>query len=199
MAAIVEDSREQVVLLDEQGAAVGIADKALVHTTDTPLHLAFSSYLFNDRGELLLSRRAWSKKTWPGAWTNSVCGHPAPGEELAAAVRRRVASELGLSLDDLRLVLPAFRYRAVMANGIVENELCPVFAGRVSGEVSLDADEVNAIEWVAWPVFVRQVLVEGRDISPWCVEQVAELDKLGHDPAEWPASTDGLPPAALLA
>ena len=67
---------ELVVLLDEDGHAIGTTAKAGVHHSDTPLHLAFSCYLFNDRGELLLTQRALSKPTWPGAWTNSVCGHP---------------------------------------------------------------------------------------------------------------------------
>lgn len=189
--------REQVVLLTEDGAVAGIADKVLVHHRDTPLHLAFSSYLFNEAGELLLSQRAWTKRTWPGAWTNSACGHPGPGEELASAVRRRVGDELGVRLLDLRLVLPRFRYRAVMNNGVVENEWCPVFCATIAERPVIDADEVQALEWVPWQDFVGQVRAGIREVSPWCVEQVAQLTALGPDPARWPNSSHGLPAAAL--
>jgi isopentenyl-diphosphate delta-isomerase len=188
--------REQVVLLTEDGAAAGVEDKALVHHSDTPLHLAFSSYLFNNQGEVLVSQRAWAKKTWPGIWTNSACGHPAPGEELFSAVRRRVHAELGVELLDLKLVLPGFRYRAVMDNGVVENEWCPVFCAQVTGEAVIDASEVQAVEWVPWNIFVQQVLKGERQVSPWCVAQVPQLAALGSDPKLWKSSVEGLPAAA---
>src|SRR4029079_1612143 len=108
---------EQVVLLDEQGRSLGLTDKRTVHHRDTPLHLAFSCYVFDDAGAVLVTRRATHKPTWPGAWTNSVCGHPGPGEDIAAPVRRRARDELGIDVADVRLMLPTFRYRAVMPDG----------------------------------------------------------------------------------
>ncbi|NUT48265.1 MAG: isopentenyl-diphosphate Delta-isomerase [Saccharothrix sp.] len=190
---------EQVVLLDESGAGIGVADKASVHHASTPLHLAFSSYLFDRAGRLLLTRRALHKKTWPGVWTNSCCGHPAPDEPMVAAVSRRLADELGLADVTLDLVLPAFRYRAVMENGVTENEMCPVFRGLVSGDPHPNPDEVDSFEWAPWADFAPAVLAGARPVSPWCALQVAELWDLGPDPLSWPtASPDALPTAARL-
>jgi isopentenyl-diphosphate delta-isomerase len=184
---------EQVVLLDESGHAVGVADKATVHHRGTPLHLAFSCYVRDPSGAVLVTRRATHKPTWPGAWTNSVCGHPAPGEPVVDAVRRRALSELGIRLDDVRLVLPAFRYRAVMADGTVENEMCPVFAARTPDEVRADPDEVDSHVWVDWVEFRTSVLDGTRVVSPWCVEQVRAMPE---DPWGGSPVTGSLPPAA---
>ncbi|TDP98044.1 isopentenyl-diphosphate delta-isomerase [Labedaea rhizosphaerae] len=190
---------ELVVLLDEHGNTLGHAPKATVHTTTTPLHLAFSCYVFDPDGRFLLSRRALGKKTWPGVWTNSCCGHPSPGEPVADAVTRRLADEVGLVVDDLTLVLPAFRYRAVMPDGVVENELCPVFRAVTSAEPVANPAEVDDVEWVAWPEFTREVLDGTRPVSPWCRLQVEELAALGPDPVRWAAGdVDALPPAARV-
>ena len=79
---------EEVVLVDEEGYARGVAEKSAVHHANTPLHLAFSCYLLNNEDHLLLTRRALGKKTWPGVWTNSCCGHPYPGERLERSVQQ---------------------------------------------------------------------------------------------------------------
>ena len=84
-------SPELVVLTDEAGHAIGAAPKAEVHTTETPLHLAFSCHVLDAEGRVLVTRRALAKKTWPGVWTNSFCGHPAPGEDAEEAITRRAA------------------------------------------------------------------------------------------------------------
>ncbi|MEP6649993.1 MAG: isopentenyl-diphosphate Delta-isomerase [Lapillicoccus sp.] len=191
---------ELVVLLDDDGRATGTADKALVHGADTPLHLAFSAYLFDEGGRLLVTRRAVDKRTFPGVWTNSVCGHPAPGEALPTAVRRRAVRELGVQVTSLRLVLPRFAYRAEM-DGVVELEQCPVYAGWLTAGArpALAPDEVEDVEWVAWPDFSADVLAGTRDVSNWCAEQVPQLVALGADPHRWPEAHDRLlPPAARV-
>lgn len=189
---------ENVVLLDDLGHAIGTHPKATVHTTDTPLHLAFSSYVVNSRGDVLITQRARSKPTWPGVWTNSCCGHPAPDEPLDRAVLRRLQQELGITARTATPILPEFRYRAVMNNGIVENEICPVFRVVYDGPTpDPNPDEVDAIEWQPWHHFSYHVVNRTRDVSPWCLDQVEQLRELGIDPRSWPAaSPDRLPPAA---
>jgi len=190
---------EHVILLDAAGNSIGAADKATVHHADTPLHLAFSCYLFDSTSSrLLLSQRAFAKKTWPGVWTNSCCGHPAPGEDLADAVGRRLRDELGVTATGLSLVLPRFRYRAVMADGVVENEMCPVFLAHTDDEPNPDPAEVAATRWTPWDDLVGRVgLTDLEPISPWCRLQVDELAELGARPRDWPAADHrDLPPAA---
>lgn len=167
---------ELVILLDEEGSEIGTADKASVHTSDTPLHLAFSCHIFNAAGHVLITRRALSKKTWPGVWTNSACGHPGPGETMPDAIRRRAQDELGLELDDIREALPHFRYRAVDASGVVENEICPVFVAHTSRDPSPDAAEVCEWRWVNPAALVRSVENTPFTFSPWLVEQMEQWD-----------------------
>jgi isopentenyl-diphosphate Delta-isomerase len=187
---------ERVVLLDEQGRATGTMPKAEVHHRDTPLHLAFSCYVTDGAGRVLLTQRSLTKPTWPGAWTNTCCGHPGPGEPLLHAVRRRLADELGLIVRDVRVVLPGFRYRATMPDGTVENEMCPVLVARADATAALDPDpaEVASTEWVPWHDFRAAVLTGRRAVSPWCAQQVAALTP---DPWSGAVVPGRLPPAAV--
>lgn len=188
---------EQVVLLDEHGQAVGVTDKATVHHRATPLHLAFSCYVINPSGEFLLTRRAVSKKTWPGVWTNSCCGHPAPGESLTIAVTRRLRDELDMTPATVELILPAFQYQAVMADGVTENEMCPVVRVIHDGPVHPNPVEVDSYRWIAWSKFTDAVASGALTVSPWRARQVAQLRDLGPDARTWPAATtDALPAAA---
>lgn len=187
------------MLVDDDGHALGTAPKSLVHGRETPLHLAFSSYVFDREGRVLLTRRADHKITWPGVWTNSCCGHPLPGEPLDRAVVRRLSYELGLTVAGADLMLPTFAYRAVMANGIVEHELCPVYRVTVDSPVAPNPDEVGQTWWMPWKEFTEGVQNGILAISPWCREQVPLLMELGSDPLTWqPASPAALPPAARL-
>lgn len=171
-AAAPDTAVEHVVLLDDAGRPIGSIPKSAVHTTETPLHLAFSCYLIDDDGRLLLTRRALTKTTWPGVWTNSFCGHPAPGESLTDALTRRAAQELGTAVDSLRVIAPDFRYRAVDASGIVENEVCPVFAARLAAPLNPDPAEVAEWHWVRHAEAAAALRATPFAFSPWFVEQL---------------------------
>lgn len=174
-------SHELVVLLDDAGRNIGTAPKSEVHHDSTPLHLAFSCYLFDDAGRVLLTRRALDKRAFPGVWTNSFCGHPAPDESVPDAVVRRARDELGVEITELHCVLPEFRYHAVDSSGVVENEICPVFCARVAGPLDAAPAEIMDSAWVPWDQ-LRAVVGLPWAISPWAIEQIPLLDAAGVGP-----------------
>ncbi|GAA3730608.1 isopentenyl-diphosphate Delta-isomerase [Leifsonia bigeumensis] len=168
-------SPELVVLVDEDGMPTGSVEKFAVHTTDTPLHLAFSCHVYNTEGQVLVTRRALGKLTWPGVWTNSFCGHPAPGESMDDALARRAALELGIAIASIEPLLPDFRYRAVDASGIVENEICPVFRAVTTDAVAGNPDEVAEWAWADPATVTNAVVAAPYAFSPWLVMQTAQL------------------------
>lgn len=179
-AALHSASQDVVVLLNDNNEATGTYPRADVHTTETPRHLAFSCYLLDDNGDLLVTRRALAKKTWPGVWTNSFCGHPRPGESFEDAITRYAEHELGITdIHSISVALPDFAYRAVDASGIVENEFCPVFFARTSQQPQPNPDEVAEHAWTPLAVFVNTASVAPYLISPWAVEQTAALHNTG--------------------
>jgi isopentenyl-diphosphate delta-isomerase len=186
MATLGDDGRvvapptvEMIVLVDESGTAIGAMPKALVHHGETPLHRAFSAYLFDADGRLLVTRRAPDKATFPGMWTNTVCGHPGPDEDDADAIARRARFELGLGVADLRPALPSYRYRAEF-RGVVENEICPVYLGRFTGTPQPDPTEVGEWALLDWAEFRSRQETEQRDAwSPWCREQARLIEAAG--------------------
>ena len=168
---------ELVTLLGVDGQPSGTALKSDVHSASTPLHLAFSCYVLDEQGRVLVTRRALSKQTWPGTWTNSFCGHPGPDESMIDAVRRRAGQELGIGLRSIRVVLPDFRYRAVDASGIVENEICPVHLAVIDGALSPDPSEVMEWRWLEVDELADAVRVATFAFSPWMAEQLPLLMK----------------------
>jgi isopentenyl-diphosphate delta-isomerase len=174
-------TQELIVFVDEQGRPTGeTGDKLASHTDSTKLHLAFSCYVFNDKGEFLVTQRALTKKVWPGVWTNSVCGHPAPGEDMEAAITRRLNYELGMTAQDFEVMLPKYIYKTPPFKGIIEHEFCPVYIARATSPVQANPDEVEAYKWVAWDEYVRLLEADREDIySWWCKDQ---LQQLKHHP-----------------
>lgn len=174
-----QEPRESVVLLDAAHREIGTAPKSEVHTSTTALHLAFSCHVFAEDGRVLVTRRSLAKQAWPGVWTNSVCGHPAPGEPGQEAVRRRARYELGLDLGAVREVLHDFAYRAVDASGIVENEFCPVHFARTANAPQPRDSEVAEYQWVDPADLAASVSATPWAFSPWLVLQLGELAARG--------------------
>lgn len=162
---------DKIVLVDENHEPIGTASKLDAHNSDTRLHLAFSVFLFNYRGELLLQQRALTKKTWPGVWSNSCCGHLMLHESVESAAARRLKEELGLRDILLTVALPDFRYRAEK-DGVVENELCPVLIGVTDARPVPNPSEVASVRWIDWNEFLDSINDPGTEISPWAIEEV---------------------------
>ncbi|WP_141583796.1 isopentenyl-diphosphate Delta-isomerase [Actinomadura sp. WMMA1423] len=186
---------EEIVLLNADDEAVGTAPKSTSHHRDTPYHLAFSCYVTDTDGRVLITQRALGKRTFPGVWTGSCCGHPGPGEKLRDAVLRRLQDELGIREATLTSVLPRFQYRAVADDGTVEHERCPVVRAVVPAgtAVRVNPEEVEHAEWWTWERCLE--LTRRPESSLWYRLQLAELAPLGA-PLDWPdAGLAGLPPA----
>ena len=164
-------SDELVVLVDEAGNEIGTALKSTVHSAETPLHRAFSCHVFDDAGRVLVTRRALSKRAWPGVWTNAFCGHPGPGETDAEAIERRAREELGIRVRDVRVVDADFRYRATDSAGIVENELCPVYRATAASDIAADPLEVDEWRWMDPADLGTIVRLAPHLVSPWLVGQ----------------------------
>jgi isopentenyl-diphosphate delta-isomerase len=167
--------------VDEKGVPTGeIGPKLASHTAHTKLHLAFSCYIFRrSDNKFLMTQRAFSKKVWPGVWTNSICGHPAPGETMENAIRRRTAYELGLAdIQDITVVLPQYRYTTPPYNGIIENEFCPVYVAYTDTEPQPNVAEVEAYEWLSWLSYTHRLQSSPDIMSYWAKDQFAQLSLL---------------------
>jgi len=136
---------EKVILVDEEDRPLGLMPKMEAHRKGL-LHRAFSVFIFNDQGQLMLQQRALSKYHSPGLWTNTVCSHQRQGENSVAAGRRRLQEEMGFTTE-LREIF-SFIYRAELDNGLTEHELDHVLIGRYNGEPSPDPDEAAGYKWM---------------------------------------------------
>ncbi len=172
-----QPDNELIVLLDDELNEIGVAPKLASHHGQTPLHKAFSCYIFDEKGQFLVTQRALSKKVWPGVWTNSVCGHPAPSESFEDAIRRRSKDELGMTVTDIKVMLPDYRYATPPYEGVVENEFCPVFIARIADTSEVNNDEVEDFSWMSWEDYVSQITIRPEDFSYWAKDQLKHLSK----------------------
>ncbi|SHJ55481.1 isopentenyl-diphosphate delta-isomerase [Reichenbachiella agariperforans] len=160
---------EEVVLVDHLDNEIGTAEKLTAHR-DGSLHRAFSIFLFNSKGEMLLQKRAAGKYHSANLWSNSCCSHPRPAENLADAAHRRMREELGITTD-LKWLL-SFQYKIDFDNGLIEHELDHVFVGQTDQPMLLNPDEVSEIKYINPEQLKKDIAVHPDQYTFWFKELV---------------------------
>ncbi|HEU0065581.1 MAG TPA: isopentenyl-diphosphate Delta-isomerase [Flavisolibacter sp.] len=154
----------QVILVNEKDEPIGSMEKMEVHQKGL-LHRAFSIFIFDSKGCLLIQKRANSKYHSPGLWTNTCCSHPMPGEDLPSAAQRRLKEELGFTT--LLNKIFSFTYKATMENSLVEHELDHVFTGEYEGEVKPERNEVADYKFVSIPALKEEMKINPHQFTKW--------------------------------
>ena len=163
-----------VVLLNEDGTERGTAGKLAAHHPPGHFHLAFSVFVFDGDGRVVLQRRADGKALFAGRWSNSCCSHPRPGEPVAVAATRRVNEELGLDCDLQEVGL--FEYHAHdAASGLVEWERVHVFAGLATAPPVPDPAEVSAVQALPFAELFDRIDSDPAAFSPWLAQAADEV------------------------
>ncbi len=170
---VVSSEREELILVDSDDKEIGYASKADAHDGGGILHRAFSVFLFNDAGELLLQKRAPLKRLWGGYWSNSCCSHPRRGESLAVATSRRLLDELNF---DARLEhVYQFCYEAGFGDAGSENELCHVYLGRASQAIRPNESEISSIRFISAKDLANEFEQRPDSFTPWFKQEWREL------------------------
>lgn len=156
---------EPLVLVDAHDRELGFLDKAAAHRGHGVLHRAFSLFVFNPQGELLLQQRAPGKRLWPGYWSNTCCSHPRRGETMHAAIHRRLREELGLECA-LQLLFK-FEYQAQYDADGAEHELCWVYAGRSGALPSVNVNEISALRYISPDALDAEMAAHPQVFTPW--------------------------------
>lgn len=170
---IVSDDSESLILVDSDDNEVGALEKSACHNGVGILHRAFSLFIFNGNGELLLQKRAAEKRLWPNFWSNSCCSHPRQGEDMTEAVQRRCEQELGFSTD-LAFVYK-FEYRVPFSDRGSEHELCSIYVGQYTGKLDINASEVSAIQWLPAEKVDAELSNQADLYTPWFQLEWARL------------------------
>lgn len=167
--------KESVIIVDPNGQARGIMDKMEAHRLGV-MHRAFSIFIFNSNGQLLLQQRALDKYHSAGLWTNTCCSHPRLGESNLDAANRRLLEEMGMNCDLTELF--QFSYCHEFDNGLIENEYDHVFMGITDDLPSLNAAEVEAFRYIDTDLLLLELAQQPERYTAWfkiCLEQVLEI------------------------
>jgi isopentenyl-diphosphate delta-isomerase len=174
---VVSSESEELILVDIEDNEVGYRSKADCHDGPGVLHRAFSLFLFNDEGELLLQQRSAEKRLWPGYWSNSCCSHPRRGETLPIATMRRLRDELNTAAA-LEYVYQ-FCYQAQFSEVGSENELCHVYLGRIDGDIRPNDSEIESIRFISAKALDEELAAQPQQFTPWFIKEWQAL-KDGH-------------------
>lgn len=155
---------EQVILVDEHDNEVGLMEKIEAHQKAL-LHRAFSIFIFNSKGEMLLHQRSLKKYHCGGKWTNACCSHPRVGEQTIDAAIRRLKEEMGIETPLEKIF--DFTYKAEFDNGLTEHEFDHVFVGNHDGEIDPDYNEVEEFAWASMPRIEDSTKQRGYFYTPW--------------------------------
>ncbi|MEA3546487.1 MAG: isopentenyl-diphosphate Delta-isomerase [Thermodesulfobacteriota bacterium] len=156
--------KEQVVLVDQADNIIGREEKLLAHLQGD-LHRAFSIFVFNSSGELLIQQRSKKKYHTPGLWSNTCCSHPRPGEELGIAVHRRLQEEMGFNCELLKIF--SCYYKLKLDNNLIEHEHDHVFIGFFDGEPGPDPTEVENWQWLSMERIMEKMSNSPHLFTPW--------------------------------
>lgn len=165
---------EQVILVDSENKQLGTMEKMEAHRKGL-LHRAFSIFIFNSVGEMLIHKRAAGKYHCGGMWTNAVCSHPRPGENQSQALKRKMKQEMGFSTEVNKVF--DFTYRADLDNGLIEHEYDEVFYGTYEGEFSPNPGEVEAYRYVSIQEIKEEIRMNPNLFTPWfrlLLERISE-------------------------
>ena len=162
---VVSFDDEPLILVDEDDREIGFIDKASAHVGQGVLHRAFSLFVFNPQGELLLQQRAPGKRLWPGFWSNTCCSHPRRGETLDKAIHRRLDEELGLQCPLQYLF--KFEYQAQFDAEGAEHELCWVYAGRSADMPTVNVNEISALRYISPDALDAEIATRPQTFTPW--------------------------------
>lgn len=167
---------EHVVIVNEQNLVLGLAKKSEVHQNFTPLHRAFSCFLFREDGKFLVQQRAKSKKTWPLVWSNAFCGHPSIFESELEASKRRAKEEIGIEKLSV-LKVSDFRY-SLMRDEVMENEICPILLAFSKQEPKINLKEVEDINWLTLSEWFEKIKQNPDIWSGWCIQELEILQRV---------------------
>jgi isopentenyl-diphosphate delta-isomerase len=175
---IVSFDNEALIIVDAQDRILGHGTKAELHQGTGTLHRAFSIFLFNDAGHVLLQQRSVDKPLWPEFWSNTCCSHPRRGESYGIATRRRLKEELGVEAP-LRFT-HRFRYQAQFSAEGAEHELCSVYVGRIDGDPKPNPQEVSDWQWISPSALDEWLETNPENLTPWFKLEWAALRSGEH-------------------